>query len=53
MQEINEEMEQMNEQEIQEWESLRVSNNVVAEYWRPVDADSPDTYCNKRSEHDI
>ena len=32
MQEINEEMEQMNEQEIQEWESLRVEKKI-ANYW--------------------
>ena len=52
MQEINEEMEKMNEDDIQEWESLGV-NNVVAEYWKPVDSDSPDTNCNKHGAEDI
>ncbi len=32
MQEINEELNQMNEKEIQQWESLRVKKKIV-NYW--------------------
>ena len=43
MQEINEELNQMNEKEIQQWESLRVEKKIV-NYWdSEYDSQSGDT----------
>ena len=47
MQEINEELNQMNEKEIQEWESLEVKN-YIRDYWES-DYDS----CDKMHPEDI
>ena len=49
MQEINEELSQMNEKEIQQWESLRVEKKIV-NYW---DSEYDLQSCDKLHPEDI